>query len=242
MAQARTTNAQADGFAALGVATSLLLGLVARERGAGGQTMVASMLSTIAHAMGAHVVDVPGTAGTATPDHELRGLGARYRIYDATDGWVFLAAPCEHEWEPLVAALAPYVDLAGDGRFTNESDRCRNDAELADVLAVVFASRGKDDWERELVRGDVGCVAVTTDEHRNHVVEQLVLGRRGLPGRRRAPDLRDPSPTRSAGSLLSFEYAAEPGVLAGSATDTVLRELGHSDGSIADLRERSIIR
>ncbi len=157
------TNAQADGFAALGVATGLLLGLVARERGAGGQTMVASMLSTIAHAMGAHVVDVPGTAGTATPDHELRGLGARYRIYDATDGWVFLAAPCEHEWEPLVAALAPYVDLAGDGRFTNESDRCRNDAELAEVLAVVFASRGKDDWERELVRGDVGCVAVTTE-------------------------------------------------------------------------------
>ena len=121
------------------------------------------MLSTIAHAMGAHVVDVPGTAGTATPDHELRGPGARYRIYDAADGWVFLAAPCEHEWEPLVAALAPYVDLAGDGRFANESDRCRNDAELADVLAVVFASRGKDDWERELVRGDVGCVAVTTD-------------------------------------------------------------------------------
>ena len=176
------------------------------------------------------------------PDHELRGLGARYRIYDATDGWVFLAAPCEHEWEPLVAALAPYVDLAGDGRFTNESDRCRNDAELADVLAVVFASRGKDDWERELVRGDVGCVAVTTEQHRNHVVEQLVLGRRRLPGRRRAPDLRDPSPTRSAGSLLSFEYRAEPGVLAGSATDTVLRELGHSDESIADLRERSIIR
>ena len=177
-----------------------------RERGAGGQTMVASMLSTIAHAMGAHVVDVPRTAGTAAPDHELRGLGARYRIYDTTDGWVFLAAPCEHEWEPLVAALAPYVDLAGDGRFANESDRCRNDAELADVLAVVFASRGKDDWERELVRGDVGCVAVTTDSIETMFWSDSFSRRRGLPGRRRAPDLRDPSPTR-AGSLLSFEYA-----------------------------------
>ena len=87
------TNAQADGFAALGVATSLLLGLLARERGAGGQAMVASMLSTAAHAMGAHVVDYPGNVGPPTPDHELRGLGARYRVYDAADGWVFLAAP-----------------------------------------------------------------------------------------------------------------------------------------------------
>ena len=165
-----------------------------------------------------------------------------YRIYDATDGWVFLAAPCEHEWEPLVAALAPYVDLAGDGRFTNESDRCRNDAELADVLAVVFASRGKDDWERELVRADVGCVAVTTDS-----IETM---------------LWSDSFSRAAGYLVDVEHPifethprlaplvrfsrsstrAEPGVLAGSATDTVLRELGHSDGSIANLRERSIIR
>jgi crotonobetainyl-CoA:carnitine CoA-transferase CaiB-like acyl-CoA transferase len=35
---------------------------------------------------------------------------------------------------------------------------------------------------------------------------------------------------------------AEPGVLAGSATDTVLRELGHSDAEIADLREGGIVR
>ena len=35
---------------------------------------------------------------------------------------------------------------------------------------------------------------------------------------------------------------AEPGVLAGSATDAVLRELGHSDANIASLRERHVIR
>ena len=236
------TNAQADGFAALGVATSLLLGLVARERGAGGQAMVTSMLSTIAHAMGAQVVDAPGTAGSPTRDHELRGLSARYRVYDSADGWVFLAAPYEHEWEPLVTALASHVDLAGDSRFAAEADRCRNDAELAEVLAAVFATRGQDSWERDLLRADVGCVAVTTES-----IETMLLS---------------DSFSRAAGYLVDVEHPifekhprlaplvrfsrsrtrAEPGVLAGSATDAVLRELGHSEASIVGLHDRHIIR
>jgi crotonobetainyl-CoA:carnitine CoA-transferase CaiB-like acyl-CoA transferase len=34
---------------------------------------------------------------------------------------------------------------------------------------------------------------------------------------------------------------AKPGVLAGSATDAVLRELGYADGDIADLRSRQVV-
>jgi crotonobetainyl-CoA:carnitine CoA-transferase CaiB-like acyl-CoA transferase len=236
------TNAQADGFAALGVATSLLLGLLARERGAGGQAMVASMLSTVTHAMGAHVVDSPGNVGPPTPDHELRGLGATYRVYDAADGWVFLAAPYEHEWEPLVTALAPHVDLAGDSRFATEADRYRSDAELAEVLAAVFATRGKDDWERDLLRADVGCVAVTTES-----IETMMWSDSFSRAAGYVVDVEHPifeNHPRLA-PLVRFSRSrtrAEPGVLAGSATDVVLRELGHSDTSIAGLRERRIIR
>ena len=202
------TNAQADGFAALGVATSLLLGLVARERGAGGQTMVASMLSTIAHADGcARRRRSRQRPEPPTPDHELRGLGARYRIYDATDGWVFLAAPCEHEWEPLVAALAPYVDLAGDGRFANESDRCRNDADLADVLAVVFARAARTTGNASSSAADVGCVAVTTDSIETMLWSDSFSGAAGYLVDVEHPIFEHPSPPRSAGSLLPFEYA-----------------------------------
>jgi crotonobetainyl-CoA:carnitine CoA-transferase CaiB-like acyl-CoA transferase len=236
------TSAQADGFAALGVATSLLLGLLARERGAGGQAMVASMLSTIAHAMGAQVVAAPGTSEGATPDDQLRGLGARYRTYDATDGWVFLAAPCEHEWEPLVTALAPYVDLAGDARFATEAERGRNDAELADVLASAFATRGKDDWERELLRADVGCVAVTTESIETTLWSEGFSRAAGY-----VVDVEHPifEQHPRLAPLVRFSRSrtrAEAGVLAGSATDAVLRELGHSDAEIADLRERGVIR
>ena len=198
------TNAQADGLAALGVATSLLLGLVARERGAGGQTMVASMLSTIAHAMGAHVVDVPGTAGTATPDHELRGtrceishlrrdrrLGVPRRALRARVG-AARRRPCALRRTSQVMAGSPTSPT--DAATTRSSRTCSRSSSHRAARTTGNAARPR---RRRVCRGHDG-------QHRNHVVERLVLGRRGLPGRRRAPDLRDPSPTRSAGSLLSL--------------------------------------
>ena len=76
-----------------------------------------SMLLTGAHAMANHVVDYPGNPGPPVPDADLRGLHARYRIYDALDGWVFLAAPQEHEWLTLASALDSHVELRDDSRF-----------------------------------------------------------------------------------------------------------------------------
>ncbi|MGD9795896.1 MAG: CoA transferase, partial [Acidimicrobiia bacterium] len=85
------TNAQADGIAALGVGTALVLGLLARQRGAGAQEMLTTMLSTAAHALHPETIDYPGCPPHPEADLALRGFNALYRIYDAADGWVFLA-------------------------------------------------------------------------------------------------------------------------------------------------------
>ncbi len=234
-------NAQSDGFAALGVATALALGVLARARGAGGQEMVTTMLNTGAHAMSAQAVDFTGSTAEPAPGPDFRGLGALYRSYDTSDGWVFLAAPADDEWEPLVAALAGHVDLSADARFADRSSRAANDAGLADVLASVFASRGQLDWERDLLGHGVGCVAVTTKS-----VEEL---------------LDDESFGRASGLLADVEHhtfgdharmaplvafsrsttRALPGVLAGAHTDLLLAELGYDAVAIADLRERKIV-
>ena len=121
------------------------------------------MLLTGAHAMANHVVDYPGNPGPPVPDADLRGLHARYRIYDALDGWVFLAAPQEREWLTLASALASHVDLRNDSRFATETDRCANDDSLTAVLAGLFSTESKDFWERHLLAAGVGCVAVTME-------------------------------------------------------------------------------
>jgi crotonobetainyl-CoA:carnitine CoA-transferase CaiB-like acyl-CoA transferase len=233
--------AQADGFAALGVGTSLLLGLLARERTGEGQRVSSSMLATVAHAMAEHVVDGPDLLPASGPGEDMRGPCALYRIYDAADGWIFLAVVTEPEWLALVGALRGQVDLAADDRFATAALRTANDRALAEVLSEVFSAGPKHEWEERLLAADVACVAVSTER-----VERFLQGEQtGQPGGyvvevthptfgehlRLAPLVRF---SRSA-------TVAKPGVLAGQATDAILTELGYDAGAIADLRTRKIV-
>ena len=233
--------AQADGFAALGVATAMLLGLLARSRGQTGQEIDATMLNTSTHAMSAQAVMWPEGPKEPEPDAALRGIGALYRIYDAGDGWVFLAAPLPHEWSPLVKALAPFVDLEADERFATEALRKENDAALALVFTDVFARRAPLEWEAELVAADVGCVAVATEG-----VEAVLADARFGRAHEYLTDTWHPTfddhPRLSP--LVRFSRSAtraEGGVLAGSHTDRVLDELGLNAASIAELRANNIV-
>ena len=233
------TPAQADGIAAIGVATGLLLGLLARERGAGGQVLSGSMLVTNAHVLADEVVGGGGRA--PAPDSELHGLGARYRVYDAADGWVFLAVPAEREWDALVKALAPYADLAGDPRFSTEDARRRNDEVLAGVLADVFRSRRRDEWERDLLAMDVGCVAVSTAPC-SAVLQSEAFGYDNgfVVDVDHATFDRHP---RNA-PLVQFSRSAtqaKPGVLAGTSTDELLTELGYNPDRIQEMRDRGVV-
>ena len=236
-----TPAAQADGFAALGVATGMLLGLLANKRGAGGQEMLATMVNTGAHAMSAQIVQSSGCRAEPAPDLDLRGLSALYRIYDAADGWVFLAAPAAREWTALVGALSAYVDLGADPRFATAAARSTNDADLVEVLANVFATQGKDQWERDLRAADIGCVGVTT-ESTESVMWSDEFGRASG----YITDVMHPvfEEHPRMNGFLRFSRSvtqAKPGVLAGSHTDAIMTELGFAPAAIADLRERNVI-
>ncbi len=235
------TQAQPDGLAAVGVSDALMLGLVARDRGAGGQSIVTSMLTTVAGAMADFVVDRERDEGRPQPDAELRGLHALYRIYDAADGWVFLAAPQEREWQHLVCTLGDRAGLAGDDRFETAGARRVHDRELVDVLTAVFAKGNRDDWERELLAAGVACVAVSTA-----TVEEILQSDEVGKASGWVTEVVHPTFDEHLrlAPLVRFSRSAtqaKPGVLAGSATDAVLRELGYDDVAIADLRARQIV-
>src|SRR5207245_11385125 len=107
-------NAQSDGLSALGASLALLVGLLAKLRGRPVPPMATSMLGTSVYAASNHLF---GDRASVTPDPELYGLGPLYRLYETSDGWIFLAAPKAQEWESLTQALAPYADLANDHRL-----------------------------------------------------------------------------------------------------------------------------
>ena len=234
-------NAQADGFAALGVTTAILFGVAARQRGAGGQELFSSMINTGCHAMSAQAVTYPGAPREPAPDADLRGLGSLYRIYDAANSYVFLAAPRESEWKRLATALAPYADLAGDPRFAETTARHANTSALIEVLTEVFARKPAIDWERELLPAGIACVAVTTDSIESMMFEDSFGRASGYVADVVHPVFEEHPRLAPYVRFSRSLTQALPGVLAGDHTDALLAEAGCTPEQIADYRSRNIV-
>ncbi|WP_261559350.1 CaiB/BaiF CoA transferase family protein, partial [Frankia tisae] len=245
-AAAAAVPVQADGIAALGAASAILLGLVARSRGRATGALTATMLATATHAILDQVVDYPGKPALREVDDDAWGLSALYRIYPAAHGWVFLAAPADKEWPRLTAALAAHAgpgahaDLDADPRFATAAGRAEHEAALADVLAKTFGTRPAADWEHDLTAAGVGCVEVAQRSQQTIIqVEPAAADEYCVTVHSDVFDshLR-PGPTtrfsRSATSPKGFAHA-------GAHTDAILAELGHGAADIADLRGRAIV-
>ncbi|EIV92037.1 putative acyl-CoA transferase/carnitine dehydratase [Frankia sp. QA3] len=239
-AAAAAVPVQADGIAALGAASAILLGLVARSRGRATGALTATMLATATHAILDQVVDYPGKPAPREVDDDAWGPSALYRIYPAAHGWVFLAAPADKEWPRLTAALAAHVALDADPRFATAPGRAGHEAELVDVLAKTFGTRPAADWERDLTAAGVGCVEVAERSQQTIIqVEPAAAEEYCVTVHSDVFDehLR-PGPTtrfsRSATSPKGFTHA-------GARTDAILAELGYGEADIADLRDRGIV-
>ena len=231
---------QADGVAALGVASAMLLGLLARARQRPLPPMTTTMIGTATHALVDRVIDYAGRPPSPTVDGDGNGYDALYRLYEASEGWVFLAAPSPDEWPDLVAALADEAGLGHDTRFGTPEERQRHDSELTGVLAAIFRSRTAQDWEKRLTARDVGCVAVTEEvpELLFQTDERLVAKYTVTAG---SPIFEEHQrmgpPVRFSRSVTQ----AKEGCLAGQHTDALLAELGYDDAAVAGLREREIV-
>jgi crotonobetainyl-CoA:carnitine CoA-transferase CaiB-like acyl-CoA transferase len=227
---------QSDGIAALGVGSALMLGLYARRRGIALTGLVTTMLGTCTQALISRNTSYQGRPRLTQVDDEFRGLGPLYRLYRAADGWVFLAAPAEREWPALAAALG-----LSDPRFATPAGRAASAGALAEALAAIFATRGKDEWEAELAAADVGCVAVA-QENAEWRMQDDEFYQAGY-----AVDAVSPifDSHRRPAPLNRFSRSAtqaESGCRLGQHTDALLRELGYDDARIAGLREQDIVR
>ncbi len=203
--------------------------------------MLTTMLTSAAHLLADDMVEYHGRLPTTTADPDLFGYTARYRLYEASDGWIYLAAPADAEWPALVAAVAGDVDLDDDPRFADEAGRRANDAALADVLSGVFRTKPAQKWEEHLRRHDVGCV-VAHVEPPEAVLQSDDFGRAsGLLIDVVHPTFGDHARLAPLVDFSRSETVAEPGSLAGQHTDQILAELGYDAAAVADLRARRIV-
>jgi crotonobetainyl-CoA:carnitine CoA-transferase CaiB-like acyl-CoA transferase len=236
-----TEYAQADGVSALTVASAMALGLFVRDRLGIAQTMLTTMLTSTAHALADDMVDYQERMPPQVADEELLGYSALYRLYQAADEWIYLAAPHPRDWTALVEVLAREVDLAGDTRFVDETERKANDNALSEVLAAVFASKPAQHWEDAMLAADVGCVVAHREPPEMVLQSTEFAGAADMLVTVEHPTFGEHLRLKPYISLSRSETVAEPGSLAGQHTDAILSELGYSTQAIADLRERKIV-
>src|SRR4051812_8240572 len=149
-----------DSNAALAVLTSMMLGLAHQRRTGSGQYVSLSMLSGNALCYSDDVCSYDGKPPRRTTDEDSFGLEALYRLYRSSDGWVFLAATTDREWDALTRELrAP--ELTADERFATVASRRANDGALAKTLEDLIGRRSGADLERSLSAAGVGCAVAS---------------------------------------------------------------------------------
>jgi crotonobetainyl-CoA:carnitine CoA-transferase CaiB-like acyl-CoA transferase len=232
----------ADGYAAVTVGTAMLLGVLARRRGAGGQSMLTTMLSTATHALSEDMVRYEGRGPAPTADAGLHGIGALYRLYPAQDGWVFLAAPSQAEWERLVSALPDFGSSLADPRWATVEDRAAHADDLAVVLADVLQRRPAAEWEKTLRAADVACVEVAPAPVEGGYLDEGSVGQlSGFVTTCEHPFLGEVPRLAPMVRFSRSATVAGDSCAVGQHTEAVLRDLGHSPERIAQLADAGVV-
>jgi crotonobetainyl-CoA:carnitine CoA-transferase CaiB-like acyl-CoA transferase len=229
-----------DSNAAFAALTALTMALYHKRRTGQGQFVATSMLSGNMWAYADDAVRHPGKTPLPATDPDLNGTSALYRLYEAADGWVFLAAPRQEEWERLARALGR-GELETDPRFATTADRAANDEALATALEQVFATRKADEWEELLVPQGVAGVAAYPGTTSEFTATDPVLRETGL-----VAEVDHPSFGRIIRHGLPVRFSETPGRLAagcllGQHTRAIMEELGYDPGRIAELEEKQAV-
>jgi crotonobetainyl-CoA:carnitine CoA-transferase CaiB-like acyl-CoA transferase len=234
-----TDRMYADGHGANAVFSTLLMALLAKKRFGVGQHVSSSMLHAALLGVADEFVDGADLGRFPRSDPEQFGLGARYRLYRAADGWVFLAAPTDRSWAACCAVLGR-DDLRADPR-AGAAAGSAEDESLAVELGRELAAGSAADWEQRLSAAGVGCAAVGEWPLQGFTSLDEGLRASGLTVAVEQPTLGPLVRPAAAARFSATPPRVRPGSVHGQDTEAVLRELGYAAAAIGDLLARGVV-
>ena len=197
------------------------------------------MMLSNAMMMSADFVDDGGAAPPREVDAELNGYGPLYRLYPAAEGWIFVAAPQDRDFERLCAALG-LEELPSDGRFVSAEARSTHAAALADALGAAFAKRSADELEAELTARGVACVRADQGPCRTWLFDQAWARDQGLVVEAASSEI-GPYTRYGAPVVNDRPVVLDGAHPSGRDTRALLAELGYPEEEIVSLIERRVV-
>ncbi len=231
----RANEVNPDPNTAMVTATAVTMALYARQRFGTPQYVETTMIGSNAYVNADHFFDYESRTPRPTQDAGGYGLNALHRLYESSDGWVFLDCPFEDEWRRMCETLGR-SDLLSDPRFADPDSRAANDDALISELAAEFSQKPALEWERIMTSANVGCVQ-TEDRGMYHFFsEDPHVEQNGL-----RVDVEHPrfGPMWRYAPILDFSHTkcvAGAGILRGQHTIPILKELGYSESEIHEMR------
>ena len=229
-----------DSNAALAVLSAIMLGLTYQRRTGTGQHVALSMLGGNALCYSDDFCRYASKPPRMPTDEDNHGLNALYRLYQVSDGWVFLAAASEREWTDLVKVLgAP--ELAADQRFATTEARAANDGALAVAIGRLLSPQRAADLEAQLSANGVGCAQALEAGNSAFTSTDPVLLEAGL-----TADVDHPlfGRIRRHGPIAAFSETAPrlaPSCLRGQHTSSILAELGYTPDAVETLAREGVV-
>ena len=236
----RANEVNPDPNTAMVTATAVTMALYARQRFGTPQYVETTMIGSNAYVNADHFFDYEGRTPRPTQDTGGYGLNALHRLYESSDGWVFLDCPFEDEWQRMCETMGR-SDLLSDPRFADADARRANDDALISELAAEFARKPALEWEKIMTSADVGCVQ-TEDRGMYHFFsEDPHVEENGL-----RVDVEHPrfGPLWRYAPILDFSHTscvAGAGILRGQHTIPILKELGYTESEIHEMRAKKAL-
>ena len=229
---------QGDMVAGMFAAFAIVAALEARHRTNEGQvidaTMIGGQVALLSRQAARYFADgtVPGREGN------VHASIVPYQTFRASDGFVNVCCANNSLFERLCRAL-DLEELLDDPRFADNGSRVKHRDALVPMLAERIHRMTKADVVRTLREANVpvGPINDLREVFNDPVVRHLgLIAEVDHPtvGRVRAPGI----PFRMSGTPGSVR-SAPPRL--GEHTEEVLREIGYSDGEIADLRAQGAV-